>query len=116
MTEDWDLQRAMGVGLQAERTSLAWSRTLIVLAAIFGIVSVHGYFADQPWQIVGLTTCLAGGTLATSAPVSHKRLESITREIRHHRTVTATLPALGLTLATTAASALALGAIVMHQY
>ena len=108
MTEDSDLRREMEVGLQAERTSLAWSRTLIVLAAIFGILSAHGFLADQPWQLIAATTCLAGVILATSSRVCRMRLDSITREIQRHRTVTATVPTVVLAFMTTSASALAL--------
>ncbi len=116
MTENSDLRREMGVGLQAERTSLAWSRTLIVLAAIFGIISAHGFLADQPWPLVAAAACLAGVILATSSPVSHRRLYSITSEVRRNTTVTATVPTVVLAFVTTSASVIALITIMTQAH
>jgi uncharacterized membrane protein YidH (DUF202 family) len=115
MIEDADLRRDMTVGLQAERTSLAWSRTLVVISAIFGIIGVHSLVMSRPWPLTLACLAAAGALLTGSTPLARLRLERINRDIGRQLAVSATAPSLAAALLTTLASILALVTIVTQS-
>lgn len=97
-----DLQAELRAGVQPERTSLAWSRTLLTLAAAVGLVGVHGYVSDVTPTLSVAAMSAAGLTLLLGSPISRRRLATIHRSI----TELGTVPAAGPTLALTAVTAL----------
>lgn len=76
-------------GLQAERTSLAWSRTLTVIAGTCGMVGVHAMAEHR--SIAGVLTwaVLGGSALILAWPVSHSRLRHLQRALADRGAVTA---------------------------
>ena len=105
----------MSTGLQAERTSLAWSRTLVVVAAIFGIISVHALVTTQPWPLTLATTATAAAVLTGSTPIARRRLDIIKRDLHRHTAVRAATPTVAVSGLTSLASILALITIIAQS-
>jgi hypothetical protein len=115
MNEQPGLSSDMSVGLQAERTSLAWSRTLVVVAAIFGLISVHTLVTSQPWLLTLSTTATAAALLTGSTTIARLRLEIIKRDVHRHTAVSAATPSIAVAGLTSLASALALITIIAQS-
>ncbi len=115
MNTEPDLPSEMSTGLQPERTSLAWSRTLVVLAAIFGIISVHALVTSQPWPLMLATTATAAAVLTGSTPIARRRLDIIKRDMDSHTAVSAATPTMAISGVTSIASILALITIIAQS-
>lgn len=109
------LHADLTMGLQIERTSLAWNRTLVVLASIFGLIAVHALVTTLAWPLAIGCSLIAAGILASAVMVAHRRLRQLRRQIRSHLAVNATAQALVLTVAAAFASVLALIAIITQR-
>lgn len=107
-----DLQHDLTVGLQVERTSLAWSRTMMVLAAVFGIIAVHALVTTLAWPLAIAASIAAGSCLISGTVVAHRRLRRLHAQIRAHDAVNATAAIAALTMVVVLASLLALIAVV----
>lgn len=115
MNEEPGLPSDMSIGLQAERTSLAWSRTLVVVAAVFGIISLHALVISQPWPLTLATTATAAAVLTGSTPIARRRLDIIKRDIHRHTAVSAATPSIAVSCLTSLASVLALITIIAQS-
>lgn len=98
-------------GAQPERTSLAWSRTLLVLAATFGVIGIHGYVSGVSMAIPAAAIMLAAAALLTGTLVAQARLRSIHLDLAERRSVATAVPMLGVAMATAFVALLALLAI-----
>lgn len=98
-------------GAQPERTSLAWSRTLLVLAATFGVIGIHGYVSGVSLVIPATALVFAAAALLTGTLVAQARLRSIHRVITEQRTVATAFPMLIVSLAVAFVALIALLAI-----
>ena len=56
-------------GSQAERTALAWSRTIISMAAVVAFVAIHGGIEGAPLPAVVALTAVAGALLLAAIAV-----------------------------------------------
>ena len=110
-----DLPSDIGAGLQAERTSLAWSRTLVVVAALFGIISVQALVTSQPWPLTLATTATAAAVLTGSTPIARRRLNIIKRDMHRHTALSAATPSIAVSGLTSLASVLALITIIAQS-
>lgn len=106
-----ELQAELRKGAQPERTSLAWSRTLLVLAATFGIIGIHSYESGVWIAIPAVALTCSGTALVTGSIVAHARLRAIHHIIIEQRNVAAVLPTLLMSGVTVLVSVVALLAI-----
>ena len=60
-------------GFQPERTGLAWNRTLVVLAATFGIMGVHAFRDGMHIALTVASGFLAALVLVLSSPLARSR-------------------------------------------
>lgn len=60
-------------GTQAERTSLAWGRSLVGIAGILGLLAVHAVQQPGEQRLTWGLILAAGLALAGSWPASHRR-------------------------------------------
>lgn len=109
------LHQDLTLGLQVERTSFAWNRTLVVLATVFGLIAVHALVTRMAWPLAIAAGFLAAGILAAATWVAHRRLHSIRRQIREHLAVNVAGQALAVTAAAVIASLLGLIAIITQR-
>lgn len=103
-------------GVQPERTSLAWSRTFLVLAAVFGLIGVHGYVTGVPIAIAAVAMAGAAAALLAGSWVAHTRLRSIHRVIEERLAVAAAVPTFLVTAASVVVSLIALLAIASPSW
>lgn len=99
-------------GVQNERTTLAWVRTALGVAACALLAGRLAMLREAPWAVV---SALAAATLAFGAlGWAHDRYRRAARALRERRPVDQALPALLLTLTVTAVGGLALALIAFH--
>jgi len=84
----------------------------VVLAALFGIISVHALVKSQPWPLILATTATAAAVLTGSTPIARRRLDIIKRDLNRHTAVSAPTPTIAVSGLTCLASVLALIAII----
>ena len=109
------LQEDLTIGLQVERTALSWSRTLMVLAAIFGLIAVHALVTTLAWPLAIASSAAAAVTLASGTLVAHRRLHRLHQQIRTHTAVNATLQTLLLACVAFLACTLAFVTVVTQR-
>ena len=81
-----------GEGSQAERTSLAWSRTLIGLSAMLGFLAVHAGLGGAPVASVVTLGVLATIALASTSVAPRRRLDSATKGLAGQGPATSPAP------------------------
>jgi hypothetical protein len=59
-------------GGQAERTALAWTRTLITMAAVIALVAIHANVNDLPALAVVTVMVVSGGLLLSTSAVARR--------------------------------------------
>lgn len=68
------------VGLQPERTGLAWTRTMVSLAIVIGLLGAHAYHHGRLAPVLVLAVGAAFALVVLSSPVAHWRM----RQARRH--------------------------------
>jgi hypothetical protein len=101
-------------GLQPERTGLAWNRTLVVLAAAFGILGVHAYRDGVHLSITLIASLSAAGVLVASSPVARTRARAAQEFMTAGNARLSPLPLIALAAVTTALAAASLVLILMR--
>lgn len=106
---EWhEIEADFANGLQPERTSLAWSWTLMLLAGVLGLIAVHAVLSMQtPIPGFAIAGC-AGIVLVANHALAHRRLTVIHAQLRSHVAVNALGQALALATLVSAVGALAL--------
>lgn len=99
-------------GVQNERTSLAWVRTALGLAACALLTGRLAIVRDTPWAVIA---ALAAALLTFGViGWSHDRYRRTAHALRDERPVDFALPALLLTISTALLGVLSLVLIAIH--
>ena len=69
------------LGLQPERTGLAWSRTLVSIAIVLGLLGAHAYQYGQVLPVLIITISLAAAMVILSTPAAHWRSRYTSRHL-----------------------------------
>jgi hypothetical protein len=70
---------------QAERTALAWSRTLVGLAALLGFMAVHAALGGAATALVVVLGSVAAAVLVLSSRVTRRTWVVATAALAGHR-------------------------------
>jgi hypothetical protein len=102
-------------GSQAERTALAWNRTLVALAAVIGFLAVHAALGGAAAFAVIALGCIAAATLAVGWLVARRTWQAAAQALDGDRG--AARPVAMMTMSSvTVAVALAAMAIVLTEW
>lgn len=97
----------------AERTSLAWSRTLIAFAAVVGLIGVRAALADAPLWITVPILAVSVGLLLVNGVLTSRSLARAQHDmVSGARTIQAA-PAFTAAVAATALAAVSLSVLFM---
>lgn len=111
-----DLQAELRAGVQPERTSLAWSRTLLALAAAVGVIGVHGYVCDVTPALSVAAMSMAALALLLGSLIARRRLASIHRTIADLGTAPSAGPTFALAAVTAVVAIVAIAAITSASW
>lgn len=95
-------------GVQPERTALAWSRTLVLVAAINGVIALNGLLTGENLARLALPCAVGALALAAAPYLSHRRLRAIHADLAAGQSVVSLRPMVALTAVAAALSAFAL--------
>ena len=86
-----------GAASPAERTSLAWSRTLVGLGAVIGFIATHADLGDAATALIVALGVTALAVLAGSSLVAHRRLRHASAALLGQRPATAPVAVAAMT-------------------
>lgn len=84
------------VNTQAERTALAWNRTLLAFAGVIGVIAMHAAFHNQPAVLVAGIVTVAGALILLSWIASRRVWKRAAAALEGQRSSTSPLALLVL--------------------
>lgn len=100
------------LGLQPERTGLAWSRTMVSYAIVLGLLGAHAYHHGRIAPVLIVTGGLAALLVAFSSPMARLRTRHTAHHLHSHTTPASPSLLLAVSGAVVAASVAGLAIIV----
>jgi uncharacterized membrane protein YidH (DUF202 family) len=97
----------------AERTSLAWSRTLIAFAAVVGLIGVRAALVDAPLWVIVPILAVSVGLLLTNGVVTSRSLARARHDMASGSRTIQAAPAFTAACATTALAVVSMSVLFM---
>ena len=107
---DDQLAADIASGAQPERTALAWSRTLVLIAALNGVIALNGLLTGESLARLAVPCAIGALALGGAPYLSHRRLRVIHADLVDGRSV---VPLRALVVLTAFAIALSAFAMVV---